>query len=379
MKKKVAVLGATGSVGKNALDVLREGKDFFQPVLFSGNKNAEELVRLGKEFPSASLALSGLSSGPGEITFFGREGLFRAISESGADIVVNGICGAAGLEPSMAVLETGANLALANKETIVMAAPLVFAQAKEKNAAVLPADSEHSAIFNLCEAHGRENIDEILLTASGGPFREYGAEQLKTVTPGEALAHPNWKMGPKITIDCATLANKGLEVLETKGLFGLGSSKITVTVHPQSVVHSMVRLKDGVIYAQLSKPDMRLPLHDTLYWPRLQPCPFGRLSFDNLVLSFGKPDDKKFPLLGLAYRAAEADGLYPAVYNAANEAAVMAFLEEKISFLEISRIVEYVLQSDWSGGLKDIQTVLDADRRARAMAESRVVKLTERT
>lgn len=368
MKKKAAVLGATGSVGKNAVDVLRTGKDFFEPVLFSGYKNAEALLELGKEFPSAALAFSGAEEGPEEIAFFGREGLLRAIAESGADIVVNGISGAAGLEPSMAALETGANLALANKETVVMAAPLVFALAKKKNAVILPVDSEHSAIFNLCEAHGRENIEEILLTASGGPFRDYSAKQLETVTPGEALAHPNWKMGPKISVDSATLANKGLEVIESKELFGIDIERITVVLHPQSIVHSMIRLKDGVVYAQLSKPDMRLPLHDALYWPELKPCSFGRLSFENLTLSFGKPDYEKFPLLGLACEAAKAGGFYPAAYNAANEEAVIAFLAEKIAFLDIAKIAEDVLRSDFSGEVRNIEAVREADSRARKAA-----------
>jgi 1-deoxy-D-xylulose-5-phosphate reductoisomerase len=372
MKKKVALLGATGSIGKNTLDVLRAGRDFFEPVLFSGHSNAGELLKLGKEFPSAVLALSGMSEGPEEISFFGRAGLLTAIAECGADIAVNGILGAAGLEPSMAVLESGANLALANKETVVMAAPLVSARAREKNAVILPVDSEHSAIFNLCEAHGRENIGEVLLTASGGPFRDYSLDQMKAVTPEQALAHPNWKMGPKITVDCATLANKGLEVIESAGLFGLDPAHITVVLHPQSVVHSLVRLTGGGIYAQLSRPDMRFPIHDTLYWPELRPCPFGQLSFDDLVLSFGKPDFEKFPLLPLAYHAVKSGGLYPAAYNAADETAVRAFLSRRIPFLDISRVVEYVLQRDWSGEVTDIQTVLEADSCARDTAESRI-------
>ncbi|MDR1506877.1 MAG: 1-deoxy-D-xylulose-5-phosphate reductoisomerase [Treponema sp.] len=378
MKKKVAVLGATGSVGKNALDVLREGKDFFEPVLFTCHTNREDLLKLGREFPSAMLALSAEPDGAArtaEISHYGRSGLLRAILSCGADIAVNGIAGGAGLEPSMTVLESGANLALANKETIVMAGSLVFEKAHSKNVTVLPVDSEHSAIFNLCEAHGRENIDEVLLTASGGPFRDHTGEQLKNVTREEALTHPVWKMGQKITVDCATLANKGLEVIESAILFDLDPSQITVVIHPQSIIHSMVRLKDGVVYAQLSRPDMRLPIHDTLYWPELQSCPFGRLSFDNLSLSFEKPDYKKFPLLALACQAAKQDGLYPAVYNAANEAAVEAFLSNRVVFLEISRIVEYVLQKDWSGAAKDIQTVLEADSRAKDAANSYVAAL----
>jgi 1-deoxy-D-xylulose-5-phosphate reductoisomerase len=370
MKKKVALLGVTGSVGQNALDVLREGKDFFEPVLFSGHTDSELLLKAGKEFPGAKLALSGRDAGPGEIGCYGKEGLLRAIAECGADIAVNGISGAAGLEPSLAVLETGADLALANKETVVMAGRLVFEKARKKNAKILPVDSEHSAIFNLCEAHGSENVAEILLTASGGPFRDYSREQLENVTPEQALLHPNWKMGPKITIDCATLANKGLEVIESAELFSVKPADITVVLHPQSIVHSMVRLTDGVVYAQLSKPDMRLPIHDALYWPRVSPCSFGHLNFENLTLTFGKPDRVKFPLLDLAYKALEADGLYPAAYNAANEEAVAAFIKGGIRFTGIQVIVEKTLQEDWGGALSSLEAVLDGDRRAREKAKS---------
>ncbi|MDR1929330.1 MAG: 1-deoxy-D-xylulose-5-phosphate reductoisomerase [Treponema sp.] len=375
MKKKVALLGATGSVGKNTLDVLREGKDYFEAVLFSGHTKKEELLRIGREFPGASLALSGCDSGSGEIGYYGREGLLRAIGESGADIAVNGINGAAGLEPSMAVIEAGASLALANKETVVMAGPLVFAKAREKNVKILPADSEHSAIFNLTEAHGGDHIAEVILTASGGPFRTYTAEQLSRVTPRDALVHPNWKMGPKITVDCASLANKGLEVIESVELFGLKPEQITVAIHPQSVVHSMVRLSDGAVYAQLSEPDMRLPIHDTLYWPLQQKSSFGGLSLEGLTLSFEKPNYELFPMLPLAFRAVKAGGLYPAAYNAANETAVEAFLELRISFLDIPRVVEYALERDWQEEPEDLKAVLDGDLRARRAAGAFIARI----
>jgi 1-deoxy-D-xylulose-5-phosphate reductoisomerase len=296
----------------------------------------------------------------------------RAIAETGADIAVNGITGAAGLEPSLAVIDSGANLALANKETVVMAGPLVFARAKAKKVHILPVDSEHSAIFNLSEAHGNENIAEVLLTASGGPFRTFTPEQLARVTPKDALVHPNWNMGPKITIDCATLANKGLEVIESAELFGLQPEQITVVVHPQSIIHSMIRLSDGAVYAQLSKPDMRLPIHDTLYWPEQQKSPYGKLSFDGLSLNFEKPNCEQFPMLPLAFDAIKYGGLYPAAYNAANERAVKAFLEGHIGFLDIPRIVEYVLDMDWQGELGDLQTIMDGDSRARKAAEARI-------
>jgi 1-deoxy-D-xylulose-5-phosphate reductoisomerase len=375
MKKRVAVLGATGSVGKNTLDVLRDGKDYFEAVLFSGHTDKEGLLKIGREFPGAALALSGHDSGPEEIAYYGRKGLLRAIGESRADICVNGINGAAGLEPSIAVIDSGANLALANKETVVMAGPLVFAKAREKKVKILPVDSEHSAIFNLAEAHGRSHIAEVLLTASGGPFRTYTAAELSRVSPGDALIHPNWKMGPKITIDCASLANKGLEVIESVELFALKPEQVTVVIHPQSIVHSMVRLSDGAVYAQFSEPDMRLPIHDTLYWPEQQKSPFGKLSLDGLTLNFEKPNYELFPMLPLAFKVIQAGGLYPAAYNAANEAAVSAFIDKRASFLDIPRIVEYVLQEDWQGDLSQLQSILEGDLRARKAAEAFIAKI----
>jgi 1-deoxy-D-xylulose-5-phosphate reductoisomerase len=366
MKKRVAVLGATGSIGKSALEVIRRGHDDFEVVLLSAHSSAEALKELGTEFPQAILALSG--SGP--------EGLVRAIAEAGADITVNGISGAAGLPPSLAAIDAGSDLALANKETVVMAGPEFFARARKKKVRILPVDSEHSAIFHLIEAHGADRVAEILLTASGGPFRKMPLAAMEGVTAKEALAHPTWNMGPKITVDSASLANKGLEVIEAVRLFNMPPEHITVLVHPQSVVHSMVRMKDGAVYAQLSRPDMRLPIHEALYWPETRPAPFGALDFRGLCLDFEAPDMERFPMLGLAYDAIRRGGLYPCVYNGANEAAVAAFLEGRIGFLDIPRIVGYVLNRDFgapesapggenSGG---IAAILAADKTAREMA-----------
>jgi 1-deoxy-D-xylulose-5-phosphate reductoisomerase len=375
MKKRIAVLGATGSIGGMTMDILRQGRDDFEVVLLSSHGNLRGLLDLSREFPAARLALSGAREGtvPKQAAYYGAQGLLTAIAESGADLVVNGIAGAAGLPPSLAALEAGADLALANKETIVMAAPLVFALAERKKKRILPVDSEHSAVFNLLETRGRAGLERIFLTASGGPFRTLPMEQLHGISPQEALAHPTWNMGPKITVDSATLANKGLEVIEAAGLFGAGPEEISVVIHPQSIVHSMVAFREGGIYAQLSKPDMRFPIHGALYWPERRPCSFGALSFDGLTLEFEKPDYKKFPLLPLAYDAVRAGGLYPAVYNAANEAAVTAFLAKKISFLDISATVEYVFKRDWKnpaspGTFPDLETILEADRQAREQA-----------
>jgi 1-deoxy-D-xylulose-5-phosphate reductoisomerase len=372
VKKRVAVLGATGSIGTSALDVIRRGRGDFEVALLSSHTRAGALGELGREFPGALLALSGpgAEAGPGTegVSFFGPPGLLRAVAEAGADLTVNGIAGAAGLEPSLAASEAGSSLALANKETVVMAGPLVFSRARQKKVKILPVDSEHSAIFHLIEAHGVEGVEEILLTASGGPFRKFSRRQMETVSAKDALAHPTWNMGPKITVDSASLANKGLEVIEAVRLFNLPPEKIAVLVHPQSVVHSMVRMKDGAVYAQLSRPDMRLPIHEALYWPEHRPSPFGALDFRGLSLDFEAPDTERFPMLNLAYEAARRGGLYPCAYNGANEEAARVFLEGRTGFLDIPRIVEYVLERDFTPEPGGLPAVLAADREARKLA-----------
>ena len=370
-KKRVSVLGATGSIGKSAMDILRSERERFEPVLFSANKNSEELIRLKKEFPAAITALSDDSASAAQgIDYTGKRGLLDAIAAAGADISVNGISGAAGLEPSVAVLNAGSDLALANKETVVMAGQLIFAMAREKNRHIIPVDSEHSAVFKLIEAHGADNVSEIILTASGGPFRKHSMEQLKNVTPEDALAHPTWNMGPKITVDSATMANKGLEVIEAAGLFGFPPEKIKVTIHPQSIVHSMVRLKNGAVYAQMSEPDMKLPIHEALSWPVTENSSFGHLDFDSLQLSFEKYDPEKFPMLSLAYKALRGGPHLPVVYNAANETAVAAFFGGKIRFLEIPGIVEYVMDKSrrLTDGKCDIELILRQDNESRKTA-----------
>jgi len=363
-------LGATGSIGKSALDVIARGHNDFEVVLLTAHCHADKLAEWGRLYPGAAAVHSGAEGG--------RESLLAAISACGADITLNGISGAAGLEPSMAAIEAGSNLALANKETLVMAGPLVLRRAHEKNVTIIPVDSEHSALFHLIEAHGVDALDEIILTASGGPFRNYSLAEMEKVSPDAALAHPTWNMGAKITIDSASMANKGLEVIEAARLFNLPPEKIKVVVHPQSVVHSMIRMKDGEIYAQLSRPDMRLPIHNALYWPQTVPskegtsADFGRLDFDSLTLEFYPPDTEKFPLLSLAYEAVKKGGLYPCAYNAANEAAVAAFLAGRAGFLDIGRITRYVLDRDWNRQPDDIASVMEADRQARTIAEKEV-------
>jgi 1-deoxy-D-xylulose-5-phosphate reductoisomerase len=288
----------------------------------------------------------------------------------------------------MAAIEAGSNLALANKETLVMAGPLVLRTAREKKIRIIPVDSEHSAIFHLLVAHapssegGTHALEEIILTASGGPFRNYSLQEMEKVSPQEALAHPTWNMGSKITIDSASMANKGLEVIEAVRLFNLPPEKIKVVIHPQSIIHSMIRMKDGAIYAQLSRPDMRLPIHKALYWPETAPShggspsleggEFGRLEFNSLNLELYPPDTEKFPLLTLAYESAKKGGLYPCAYNSANETAVAAFLAGRIGFLDINRITGYVLDTDWSREPDDITEVMSADKQARIIAEKEI-------
>jgi 1-deoxy-D-xylulose-5-phosphate reductoisomerase len=378
MKKRVAVLGATGSIGKSALDVIRRNTDDFEVILLSARGDGEGLAKLGGEWPGAARVLAG---GEG-----GKEQLLAAIAEAGADITVNGIAGAAGLEPSLAALDSGSSLALANKETVVMAGPLVFKRAVEKNAAIIPVDSEHSAIFHLLAAHNggavvanaaaEGVVSELLLTASGGPFRTWPLERMRTADPAAALAHPTWNMGPKITIDSASMANKGLEVIEAALLFNMPPEKIKVVIHPQSVVHSMIRLCSGEVYAQLSRPDMRHPIHAALYWPDTKPSAFAPLDFDSLTLEFAKPDYTRFPMLNLAYQAARQGGLYPCAYNAANEEAAASFLNRRAGFLDIGPITEYVLSGDWDRSGLTIESVLEADERARLSARSYINRIT---
>jgi len=364
MKKRIAVPGATGSIGKSSLDVISRNRDNFEIVLLSAHSRRRELDELKNQWPSAVCVLTGEKDG--------KEKLNSALKDVKADLVINGIAGGAGLEPSVAAIEAGSNLALANKETVVMAGKLIFRLAEEKNVKIIPVDSEHSAIFHLLNAHACAEVSEIILTASGGPFRKFSLKEMESVTVKDALAHPTWNMGKKITIDSATMANKGLEIIEACYFFNIHPDKIKVAVHPQSVVHSMIRLCNGVVYAQLSKPDMRHPIHDALYWPKTSPLNLEPLNFDCLTLEFEKPDLQKFPMLSLAWGAARRGGLYTCAYNAANEEAVKAFLDEKIGFLDIACVVAAILEKDWAFDYSDIKTVLKADADSRQLALSRI-------
>jgi 1-deoxy-D-xylulose-5-phosphate reductoisomerase len=365
MKKRIAVLGATGSIGTSALDVISRDTDNFEVVLLSAHSNREKLDELKQLWPSAVSVLSDE----------GKEKLINAIRDIQPDITINGISTGAGLEPSIAAIEAGSTLALANKETIVMAGQFVLKLAKEKNVKIIPVDSEHSAIFHLLKNHSPRDISEIILTASGGPFRKLSPREMKNVTANDALSHPTWKMGKKITIDSASMANKGLEIIEACYFFDMPVEKIKVVIHPQSIVHSMIRLGNGTLYAQLSKPDMRHPISDALYFPDMAPSGLELLNFDSLTLEFEKPDQKKFPMLDLAYTAAKQGGLYPCAYNAANETAVTAFLNNEARFTDIPKITSHILESDWAQHYTDIETVLKANIIAREKAINYIKKM----
>lgn len=370
--KKVLVLGCTGSIGTSSLDILRNQKDRFVCCGITANSKKDELEKLSREFncPSSLTKIEGI------------DGIKNLIEKTKPDIVVNGIAGSAGLRPSMAVLEAGVDLALANKETVVMSGPLMFEAARKSGSRILPVDSEHSAIFTLVNQCGKENIDKIVITASGGPFRTFPREKLANVTVSDALKHPTWDMGVKITIDSATLGNKGLEVIEAVRLFDVSAKQVQVVVHPQSVIHSLVRTKDGIVYGQFSEPDMKHPILQALDWPEILPSfmkPFDLTDTADgkRTLTFEKPRMDDFPMLALAFECAEKGGSYPIVFNAANEISVQAFIDGKIGFLEIGELVGKVLYgADWSHNPRDLEDVFEADRRSREIS---IKFLTEHT
>jgi len=360
--KRAAVLGCTGSIGRQTLAVIREFPERFTVTGLSAHTAEAELRRAAAEFSCAHTALTGRD---------GLESLKSVIERSGADIIVNGIAGAAGLWPSVWALEAGKDLALANKETIVMAGSLIPALAARRGAKLLPVDSEHSALFSLLERLGRDNVTRAVLTASGGPFRETRREDFAKIRAEDALKHPTWRMGKKITVDSATLANKGLEVIEAAYLFGFAPSNISVAVHPQSVVHALAETACGALYAQLSPPDMRRPILDALSYPEASPhngfTPL-RLGETALELSFFPPRLADFPMLPLAYRAAEAGQAACAAYNAANEIAAEAFLRGAIRFTDFEAAVSPVvsaLSGKRAGSFDEIFAV-DAEARSEA-------------
>ena len=354
--KRVLVLGCTGSIGTNALNIIKYMPEDFVLCGVQAHSNKDRLLEIAGQAKCPYLLTSEDAS---------EQAFTKLIEESKPDIVLNGISGAAGLLPSKVVLENGINIALANKETIVMAGPLIKELAHDKGAQLLPVDSEHSAIFCLLEKIGKENVSKIIITASGGPFRTLTKAELEQVTVEQALNHPTWQMGKKITVDSATLANKGLEVIEAAQLFDADAEKIEVVVHPQSLVHSLVRTNDGMLYAQISEPDMKHPIFNALTWPENRKNYLEPFDLFDKTMTFFKPRMQDFPMLSYAFECVKFGKAYPIAFNAANEVAVNAFLEEKISFQAISRIVRSVLDKNWSIKISSFEDVFQADSEAR--------------
>ena len=357
--KRVLVLGSTGSIGTNAINIISYMPQDFMLCGVQAHSSEDKLLKLAEKYKCPYL-LSSKDDSP--------QAFQKLIDEAKPDIVVNGIAGAAGLMPSKIVLENGITLALANKETIVMAGSLIKQLAAEKNARIIPVDSEHSAIFNLVEKIGKDNISKIIITASGGPFRTYTKEQLENVTIEQALNHPTWQMGKKITVDSATLANKGLEVIEAAYLFDVTAEQIQVVVHPQSLIHSLVRTNDGMLYAQISDPDMKHPIFGALTWPENKQTYLEPFELFDSTMTFFKPRMQDFPMLEYAFECVKAGNAYPIAFNAANEIAVHAFFDQKLSYMAISRIVRSVLDKNWSQKIKTFDDVFAADELARKYA-----------
>ena len=374
----VSVVGSTGSIGTQTLDVVREESDRYQVVALGAQQSVDALVAQALEFRprvvavgDASLASELAARLPvGTEVVAGVDGL--AAIATVADVVVNGVVGFAGLTVTLAALESGSRLALANKESIIAGAPVVSRVRRTPGAEIIPVDSEHCAVHQCLRTGRVEDVSRLLLTASGGPFRGRKADELANVGVEEALAHPTWSMGPKITVDSSTLMNKGLEVIEAHELFGVPYDSIDVVVHPQSIVHSMVEFVDGAVVAQLSLPDMRLPIGYALAYPGRLQTPFGAIDWATLsVLEFEPPDRVTFPCLDLAFRAGRAGDLAPAWLNAANEMAVAAFLDGHVAWAAIAEVVSATLDRYESGGTgeRTVEDVLDADATARRLAQ----------
>jgi 1-deoxy-D-xylulose-5-phosphate reductoisomerase len=377
-KQKVCVLGVTGSIGDSTLDVLRQHAHRFQLVAIAAGSSWQKVAKIAKEFEVEHLcmwneeAAQKLSAELDTKVSYGMDGLLEQTSLAEVDVVVNGLVGSIGCLPTMRALEKGKRVGLANKETLVMAGTVVEeVLLANPNSKLLPIDSEHSAIFQCLQDRPVEEIETIQLTASGGPFRTLDKSQFKDITVERALKHPTWSMGPKITIDSATLMNKGLEVLEAHFLFHVPFEQIDVVVHPGSIVHSMVQFRDGSLMAQLGAPDMKVPIQYALSYPERWPLNVDRVSLPELGrLEFYQPDTDKFPCLRLAYEAGKRSGTAPAILNAANEILVPAFLEHKISFLDIPKKLEKALENLSIVDNPNLEQVLAADETAREWARN---------
>ncbi|MEE8143482.1 MAG: 1-deoxy-D-xylulose-5-phosphate reductoisomerase [Planctomycetota bacterium] len=375
--RKIAILGSTGSIGQQTLDVIRDHPQRFQVVGLAAHQNGEKLAEQAREFQPACLCLSGQKESPQlsapQVTrqLAGTDGLVELVESCGCDLVMNAITGAAGLTANFRTLQLGIDLAIANKESLVMAGEILLPVAAASGASVTPVDSEHSAVAQCLRAGRLEEVERIYLTASGGPFRGRSRDQLTQVTVEEALKHPTWKMGPKISIDSATLMNKALEILEARVLFALEPQRIGVLIHPQSVVHSIVEFRDGSFMAHLGAADMRIPIQYALSQGERWPRPESEFSLvDSHALEFQTPDHETFPSIRMAYQVAQEGGTTPVVFNAANEVAVEKFLAGEIPFLSIFELVSRALDGHDTEQVKDIAQILNVDRQTRQIMKS---------
>lgn len=380
--KKVAILGSTGSIGTQALEVIESYPDFFDLQVITAQNNADLLIEQAIKYQPNTVVItnetlydkvkSALQAHPIHV-YTGQDSLAQVVTSTEVNVVLTALVGYAGLKPTLAAIEAGKNIALANKETLVVAGELVTALAQKKGVNIYPVDSEHSAIFQCLVGEFQNPIEKIYLTASGGPFRGWTADQLANVTRAQALKHPNWSMGAKITIDSATLMNKGLEVIEAKWLFALKPEQIDVIVHPQSIIHSLVQFTDGSMKAQMGLPDMKLPIQFALTFPNRFPTDYPRFNFlDYPQLTFEQPDRTTFRNLNLAYEAMEKGGTSACALNAANEVTVEAFLKEQIGFLDIARINEAIMNDTTWTKVPDYETYVKTDAEARRRAIERI-------
>ncbi|MFR3345498.1 MAG: 1-deoxy-D-xylulose-5-phosphate reductoisomerase [Anaerobutyricum sp.] len=370
--KKIAILGSTGSIGTQTLDVIRAHSDELEVVALAAGSNKERLKEQIREFHPELVSLSDEKkaqelkeelAGEAVEVVCGMGGLIEVAGIDSADVVVTAVVGMMGILPTMEAIRKGKDIALANKETLVTAGHLIIPMAREYGVSILPVDSEHSAIFQCLQGEPKAALDKILLTASGGPFRGKSAEFLETVTLEDALNHPNWSMGPKITIDSSTMVNKGLEVMEAKWLFGVDYSQIEVVIQPQSIIHSMVQYIDGAVIAQLGTPDMRVPIEYALFYPERRSLPGDRLDFSKLSqITFEKPDYKVFRGLSLAIEAGKTGGTMPTVFNAANERAVAKFLKGEIKYTDIVRSIEKCMDAHKVSAHPDLEEILATEQ-----------------
>jgi len=367
LKRKILIIGSTGSIGKQTLEVIKNQKELFEVEGIACNHNIDLILEQSREWNIKKVAVADESKYSDEYKdwYWGEEELEEMIRDSEADLVVMAISGAKSLKPTLTAIEAGKNVALASKEVMVLAGEIINQKAVEKGVNILPIDSEHSAIWQSLRSGKKEEIEQIILTCSGGPFLKWKSQDFKNIKKEDALKHPNWNMGQRITIDSSTLMNKGLEFIEAKWLFGIPEEKIKVIIHPQSIIHSAIQYRDGSVISQMGDKDMRIAIQYAINYPDRIKNDLKRLDWANLKLDFEEPNLAKFPCLDLAIKASEIGGTMPVVLNAADEVAVDLFLKDKISFLEIPKIVEEMMRKHHSIQNPNINQILEIDRLTR--------------